>query len=156
MSFSLTAALTITYGPVPHQVAAEKAKQVRLASHHKSQLHLVDHMEKSLSREILAMQRSVRAKKRQEHDAKPTCSATVEQAEAKTAESDRFVIKDHSWEHLSLADLQSVDLQAMNLTDLPAALLEHPKGKDVEYTELDKKDLRALFERKVSRRQHTT
>ena len=115
-------------------------------------------MEKSLSREIQEMQRGVREKRRQERDAKSTGSAnaSVEKAEAATAESDISGIKQtaaHSWERLSLAEVQLRDLQAMDLTDLSAALLEHPRGTGVEYTERDQKVLRVLLERKVSRRQ---
>jgi hypothetical protein len=160
MLLSLTATLTITYGPAtPHPKQARLP--IKLASHHKSQPHLVDHMEKALSAEILAMQRSVREKKRQERDAKPTCSANASDkpAEAATAESDSdgSVIRSHySWEKVSLTDVQLADLQAMDLTDLSAALLEHPNGIGVEYTERDRKVLRALLERKVSRRQQKT
>jgi hypothetical protein len=159
MLFSLTATLTITYGPATHQCATKQARSpVKLTTHHKFQPHLVDHMEKSLSPETLAMQRCVREKRRQERDAKPTGSAntSVEKAEAATAESDISAIAAHSWERLSLAEAQLVDLQAMDLTDLSAALLEHPRGTGVEYTEQDIKILRVLFERKVSRRQQRT
>lgn len=108
-------------------------------------------MEKSLSPEILAMQRSVREKKRQERDAKPTGSATTEKAEAKLVESDMSALKDHfPWEKVSLADIQLVDLEAMDLTDLSAALLEHPRGVGINYTERDRKVLRGVLERKVS------
>ena len=162
MLFSLTATLTIAYGPATHQSAPKQASlPVRLTTHHKFQPHLVDHMEKSLSRKIQEMQRGVREKRRQERDAKSTGSANAsdKKAEAATAESDISGIKQtaaHSWERLSLAEVQLRDLQAMDLTDLSAALLKHPKGKDVEYTERDRKVLRVLFERRVSRRQHTT
>lgn len=113
-------------------------------------------MEKSLSPEILAMQRSVREKKRQERDAKPTGSATIEKAEAKLVESDMSALKDHfSWDKISLADIRLVDLQAMDLTNLSAALLEHPRGVGVDDTEQDRRVLRGVLERKVSRRQQT-
>jgi len=113
-------------------------------------------MEKSLSPEILAMQRSVREKKRQERDAKPTGSATIEKAEAKLMESDMSALKDHfSWDKISLADIRLVDLQAMDLTNLSAALLEHPRSVGVDDTEQDRKVLRGVLERKVSRRQQT-
>jgi hypothetical protein len=158
MLFSLTATLTITYGPATHQSAVKQARlPVKLTTHHKFQPHLVDHMEKSLSPEVLAMQRSVRQKRRQEHDAKPTDStnASVEKAEAATAESDKQTAA-HSWERVSLAEVQLVNLQAMDLTDLSAALLEHPRGTGVEYTERERNILRVLLERKVSRRQQKT
>jgi hypothetical protein len=162
MLFSLTATLTITYGPATPQSAPKQARlPVKLTPHHKSQPHLVDHMEKALSAEILAMQRSVREKKRQERDAKPTCSANASDkpAEAATAESDSdgSVIRYHySWEKVSLTDVQLADLQAMDLADLSAALLDHPNGIGVEYTERDRKVLRGLLERKFSRRQQKT
>jgi hypothetical protein len=160
MLFSLKATLTITYGPATPHSAPKKARlPVKLRPHHKSQPQLlVDHMEKSLSPEIQAMQRSVREKRRQERDAKPTDSAkvSVEKAEAATAESDtdKSAIKYHySWEKVSLSDVQLADLQAMDLTGLSAALLEPPNGPDVEYTERERKTLQDLLERKVSRGQ---
>lgn len=162
MLFSLTATLTITYGPATHQSAAKQARSpAKLTAHHKFQPHLVDHMEKSLSREILDMQRSVRKKRRQERDAKSTGSAngSVEKASAATAESDISAIKQtaaYSWERLALTEVQLMDLQAMDLTDLSAALLEHPRGTGVEYTERERNILRVLLERKVSRRQQKT
>jgi hypothetical protein len=166
VSFSLTATMTITYGPATHAPAPKKARlPVKLTRHdnNKSQPQLADHMEKSLSPEILAMSRSVREKKRQERDAKPTDNpnASIKNAEAATAaESDGSAIKikikiHHSWETLSLSDVQLVDLQAMDLADLSAALLEHPRGPGVEYTGRDRKVLRVLFEKKVSRRRQT-
>lgn len=157
MLFSLTATLIITYGPATPQTARKQARlPIKLATH-----HLVDHTEKTLSHEILAMQRSVREKKRQERDAKPTCSANASDKPAETAtaesDSDGSVIKYHyCWEEVSLTDVQLADLQAMDLTDLSAALLEHPNGTGVEYTEQDRKVLRVLLERKVSRRQQKT
>ena len=159
MLFSLTATLTIAYGPATHQSAPKQASlPVRLTTHHKFQPHLVDHMEKSLSREIQEMQRGVREKRRQERDAKSTGSANAsdKKAEAATAESDISGIIQtaaHSLERLSLAEVQLGDLQAMDLTDLSAALLEQPRGTGVEYTEGDRRVLRFLLERKVSRRQ---
>ena len=118
-------------------------------------------MEKSLSPEVQAMQRRVREKRRQERDARPPDSAnvSVKKAEASTAESDSDIsaIKYHySWEKVSLSDVQLADLQAMDLTDLSAALLEHPNSPGVEYNERDTKILRGLLERKVSRRQQKT
>jgi hypothetical protein len=121
-------------------------------------------MEESLSREILVMQRGIREKKRQEErNAKSTSSAnsSFQKVEAATAESDVSAIKPtaphhYSWERLSLSDIQLADLQAMDMTDLSTALLEHPRGTDVEYTERDRKVLRVLLERKVSRRQQKT
>lgn len=160
MLFSLKATLTITYNSAtPHSAPKQARLPVKLRPHHKSQPHLlVDHMEKALSHEIQAMQRGVREKKRQERDAKPTDSAkvSVEKAEAATAESDISGIIQtaaHSLERLSLAEVQLGDLQAMILTDLSAALLEQPRGTGVEYTEGDRRVLRFLLERKVSRRQ---
>ena len=159
MLFSLTATLTITYGPATHQCAPKQARlPVKLTTHHKFQPHLVDHMEKSLSREIQEMQRGVREKRRQERDAKSTGSANAsdKKAEAATAESDISGIIQtaaHSLERLSLAEVQLGDLQAMDLTDLSAALLEQPRGTGVEYAEGDRRVLRFLLERKVSRRQ---
>jgi hypothetical protein len=163
MLFSFKATLTITYGPAAPQSAPKQERlPVKPASRHKSQPHLlVDHMEKSLSPEVQAMQRRVREKRRQERDARPTDSAnvSVKKAEAATAESDtdKSAIKYHySWEKVSLSDVQLADLQAMDLTDLSAALLEHPNGPGVEYNERDRKILRGLLERKVSRRQQKT
>jgi hypothetical protein len=159
MLFSLTATLTITYGlATPQSTAKQTSLPAKLTTHHKFQPNLVDHMEKSFSREILDMQRSVREERRQERDAKPT-NGSVEKASAATVESDISAIKQtaaHSWERLSLTGVQLVDLQAMDLTDLSAALLEHPKGTGVEYTERERNILRVLLERKVSRRQQKT
>jgi len=58
--------------------------------------------------------------------------------------------KDH-WEKLKLEEVQSCDLEAMDLTGLSPALLSHPKGASVDYTEQEREMAMALLEKKVSR-----
>jgi hypothetical protein len=163
VSFSLTATLTITYGPATHAHAPKKARlPVKLTRHdnNKSQPQLADHMEKSLSPEILAM--SVASARRSGKSATLSRQTTL-MPQSKTPRQRRLrratglPSKSKSiipGKHCP-SDVQLVDLQAMDLADLSAALLEHPRGPGVEYTERDRKVLRVLFEKKVSRRRQT-
>jgi hypothetical protein len=164
MRLTWTANLAIAFGNP--QTKATRNKQKAQAPLRTPQLephaNRLDLKESQLSADILAMQRRIRESKRQDRNAgaapevekKPkdhAASARTASKHYETADTGvRMSRKDH-WEKLKLEEVQSCDLEAMDLIGLSPSLLAHPKGASVEYTEKEREMAMALLEKHVSR-----
>ena len=163
MRLTWTANLAIAYGDLPIKATRNKQKapaplRSRQLEPHPNRLDLE---ESQLSADVLAMQRRIRESKLQDRDAraapgkkKPEDHVSAPHSTSKhqnTADGDvRMSRKDH-WEKLKPEEVQSCDLEAMDLTGLSPALLAHPKGASVDYTEEEREMAMSLLEKKVSR-----
>jgi len=162
MRFTWTANLAIAYGNVPTEATRNKQKAPAPSRTPQLEPHAnrLDLKESQLSADILAMQRRIRESKLQDRNAgtgsevgkKPTNHGTVSTSKYENSADGqiRMSRKDH-WEKLKLEEIQSCDLEAMDLTGLSPSLLAHPKGTSVDYTEQEREMAMALLEKKVSR-----
>ncbi|KAM0707175.1 hypothetical protein Q7P35_006506 [Cladosporium inversicolor] len=162
MRLTWTATLAIAYSNRPTKATRNKPKAPVPLKPPQLEPHpnRLDLQETQLSADILAMQRLIRESKGQDCDAhaapeierKPEDHAIASLSKSEhTAEGDvRMSRKDH-WEKLKLEEVQRCDLEAMDLTGLSPSLLAHPEGSSMDYTERERRMVKALLEKEVSR-----
>ena len=160
MQLILTTTLAISLGKTPTKTTAKKKKTpVSSTPHLQPHPHRLDLKENQLSAEILSMQRRIRKSERQtaELEKQPGDHAPASQPTSKHKAADvgiRMSRKDH-WERLNLEEVQSCDLEAMDLTGLSPSLLAHPAGATVDYTERERTMAKALLEKDASEKRET-